>query len=88
MKSYELSVICDKVHLKKKDDWEQARMIAYLIANANSKKRLKPTDIIQFPWEKEDGNMASTNTLTKADVERYKAIALQRQTELKKQGII
>ena len=36
------------------DGWEQARLIAYLIAQCNSKKRMKLTDIVQFPWEKKN----------------------------------
>jgi len=38
--------------LKSKDNWEQARLIAYIIAQANSKNKIKVTDIMSFPWEK------------------------------------
>ena len=34
--------------------WEAARMIAYNTVLPHTKKRLKPTDIIEFSWEKEE----------------------------------
>ena len=53
MKPYELKVILDSLHLRIKDDWEQARLIAYMVAQVNSRKKLRPTDIIKFGWENE-----------------------------------
>ena len=88
MKPYELSIICDSLHLRNKDSWEQARMIAYIMAQVNSTKKLKPTDIIKFGWEDVDDTTAPNKPLTKEDVEQIKAIALQREKELKKLGII
>ena len=35
-----------------RDGWEQARLIAYMVAQTNSTKRLKPEDIIGFAWDK------------------------------------
>ena len=91
MKPYELSIICDSLHLRTKDTWEQTRLIGYIIAQTNSKKRLKPTDIIQFAWEIESDN-SNTNTpskvLTKDDVEEIKRQALLREKKLKEKGII
>ncbi len=40
-------------YYRHKEDWEQARLISYLIAQVNSKKKLKVTDIVKFPWESE-----------------------------------
>lgn len=92
MKSYELSIICDSLQLKTKDSWEQARMIAYLIAQTNSKKKLKPSDIIQFAWDKNSDGEVSKNipkhSLTLDEVERIKQQALLREKELKEKGII
>ena len=88
MKPYELSIICDSLHLRNKDSWEQARMIAYIMAQVNSTKKLKPTDIIKFGWENTDESTTPNKPLTKEDVEKIKAIALQREKELKKLGII
>lgn len=67
-------------------------MMAYVTAQVNSKKRLKPTDIIKFAWEKqkETANTKSkpVKPLTISDVEQIKAMALQREKELKEKGII
>lgn len=89
MKSYELSIICDSLHLRHKEEWEQARMISYVIAQSNSKKRLKPTDIIKFGWEKDTNTTKEANhSYTLDEVETIKAIALEREQKLKEQGII
>ena len=90
MKPYELSIICNSLHLRTKENWEQARMMAYVTAQVNSKKRLKPTDIIKFAWEKqkETANTKPVKPLTISDVEQIKAMALQREKELKEKGII
>lgn len=37
----------------KRDSWEQTRMLGYLIAQVNSSKHLKPSDIMTFPWDNE-----------------------------------
>lgn len=36
------------------NEWEQARLIAYIMAQVNSKKKIKPTDLLRFSWEKEE----------------------------------
>lgn len=91
MKPYELSLICESMHLRTKDNWEQARLVSYIIAQVNSKKRLKPSDIIKFAWEdngKQQQNKASERQLTKEYVEQIKMEALKREQLLKEKGII
>jgi uncharacterized protein YecA (UPF0149 family) len=90
MKPYELSIICDSLHLRHKDSWEQARLIAYVTAQANSTKKLKPSDIIKFGWEQTEDKQDSTqsNSITLEEFERIKAMALQREQKLKDKGII
>ena len=90
MKPYELSIICNSLHLRFKDSWEQSRLIAYLIAQTNSKKRLKPSDIIKFPWEQKvkDAVEKRHEELTLAEYERIKAKALEREKKLKEKGLI
>lgn len=86
MKPYELSIICDSLHLRTKDNWEQARLVAYIMAQVNTQKKLKPADIIKFAWETE--KEVDTKPLSIDEVERIKAMALQREKLLKAQGII
>lgn len=63
-----------------KDSWEQARMISYLIAQVNSKKRLQFSDIMEFPWEKENEDNVP---ITKEELNRLRIKAKQ---YLKKNG--
>jgi len=89
MKPYELSIICDSLHLRQKDSWEQARLISYITAQSNSTKKLKPTDIIKFAWEQTDEKQPTVSKpLTSDDVEQIKAMALLREKKLKEKGII
>lgn len=90
MKPYELGIICESLHLRVKESWEQTRMISYLIAQTNSKKRLKPSDLMRFQWEQTDDVKQPTPSkpLTIEDVERIKAQAIEREKSLRKKGII
>ena len=38
---------------RNRDAWEQTRMLGYIIAQANSSKKLNRTDILRFPWDEE-----------------------------------
>lgn len=68
-------------------------MLGYIMAQVNSKKRLKPTDIIKFAWEKEQENgnkriSRPSKALTQDEVNKIKQLALQREQRLKEKGII
>lgn len=65
---YEMRPLIKASHLKSKDSWEQSRMIAYIIAQSNSQKRLKPSDIISFAWDEEKPN--DNTSVSNDDVER------------------
>ena len=54
MQFYEIDSLLDSYYLKYKDSWEQARLIAYMTAQVNSRDKLSPTDIMKFHWEKDD----------------------------------
>ena len=66
---YEINSLMKYGYYRSKENWEQARLISYLIAQCNSKKTLKLQDIIKFQWEKENETQTITNeqieTLTK-----------------------
>lgn len=38
---------------RKRDAWEQTRILGYITAQVNSTKKLKQTDILSFPWDQE-----------------------------------
>lgn len=73
MELYEVKAVMDYECLAYKDSWEQSRLIAYMIAQTNSTKRLKLTDILKFQWEKEDADTAISNE----DVARLREKAKQ-----------
>lgn len=39
---------------RNREAWEQTRVIGYIIAQANSTKKLEQTDILRFPWDNEN----------------------------------
>lgn len=57
MEMYEAAVLLKFSHLAHKSEYECARLGAYVTAQCNSTKKLKPTDICRFGWES-DGNAA------------------------------
>lgn len=63
---YEVRAIMKYQHYAFKDNWEQARLVAYIIAQCNSTKKLKIQDISTFYWESveaEDDTYISTSDL-------------------------
>ena len=66
-----------------KEGWEQARLVAYLIAQTNSTKELKVTDILKFPWDSE-----ADTSISNADVDRLKekALLFEQQFNLENNG--
>ena len=69
MEMYEVNALMKHEYSATKDNWEQARMIAYLIAQTNSKKKLTFQDITKFYWEKEEEQDTS---ISKEDIERLR----------------
>lgn len=58
MEFFEIRALMKHQHFAHKDSWEQARLIAYVVAQVNSKKKLKMSDIMDFPWENDlDSNI-------------------------------
>lgn len=50
----ELSIILKYYDHRYRDSWEQMRSQMTLLANVNSKKPVKSTDIVRFSWDKVD----------------------------------
>ena len=48
---YELEAILDNLQLRHKQNWEQTRLLAYIIAQSNSTKKINITDVIKFSWD-------------------------------------
>lgn len=69
METYEIKALMNCEYYSHKDDWEQARLIAFMIAQVNSRKKLKFEDITSFYWEKEE---EESTAITKSDIQRLR----------------
>lgn len=76
MQHYEINAIFKNLYMKNKESWEQTRLQSYIVAQGNSTKKLKPQDIIKFPWEDEIKGSSNTS-VSNADVERLRNMANQ-----------
>lgn len=74
MRMYELEPLISNLHKKDRNSWEQARMVAYVIAQCNSTKKLKPTDIMQFSW---DDDTTGETSISNEDIKRLREKAKQ-----------
>jgi hypothetical protein len=41
-----------EIEMRERSEWERTRWLACLLLNPHTKKRLKPTDLATFEWEK------------------------------------
>lgn len=71
MKWYEINYILNNYQYRMKNECELTRNVAYIIAQSNSTKRLKPTDIMQFDWDKQI-NKEADKKLSEKDIELYR----------------
>ena len=74
MEWYEVNAALKYSHYAIKDNWEQARLIAYMIAQVNNKRHLKFGDIAKFYWENETDE-EDAKPITKEDIERLNNLA-------------
>lgn len=75
LQEYEVEPIIQNLEYNEQGDWSRTRFLAYCNLQKSSTKKIKPTDLITFPWEKEDNNTEEINTnseLSKADIQRLK----------------
>lgn len=69
MQFYEIDSLLDSYYLRHKDSWEQARLIAYMTAQVNSRNKISPDDIMKFHWEKDDKPIDSEADLNSIELE-------------------
>lgn len=61
MQEYELQTYIDNIQYLNVNEWEQTRLLMYVTAQVNSKKKLDVKNIIKFPWDsiKHDTNISN-----------------------------
>ncbi|CDE61286.1 putative uncharacterized protein [Parabacteroides sp. CAG:409] len=72
MQWYEINALLNG--RENRTSWEQTRMICYMIAQVNSTKKLKPTDILSFTW---DDKKVEDTAISNTDIDRLKNKAKQ-----------
>lgn len=66
---------------RKRDAWEQTRILGYIMAQVNSTKPIKQTDILSFPWDKKS-HKAKPIPVPISEMERLRAKAKQVEQEM------
>lgn len=78
LQDYEVNDILEYLPFLDKQGWERTRLEMYTNVQINSKKKLEPTDILSFPWDK---NYSKSDTeISNTDISRLteKASALSK----------
>lgn len=79
MREYEINNIVENIKYADKNEWESARLIAYIIAKANFKNIKKAQDFLPLPWDESE----TTNTkkkpkntnITQEEIDRLKKLS-------------
>lgn len=79
MSFIEVESFLDGLNRRTRESWEQTRLLGYIIAQSNSTKTLKQTDILRFPWDEEEKKDTS---VTNEDMKRLRAKAKAFESQL------
>ena len=73
---YEVYLLYDSLQYANRAEWEQTRLIMYVIAQTQSRKKIDMTDIMSLPWDElfEEHNTEMTNEQRDMLKERAKAM--------------
>lgn len=77
MKIYEVESILKHYQYHSKTSWEQIRLISYILAQVNTKKKLKSTDIIKFNWDNAINDNITKQQMSESDIQLFRNKAKQ-----------
>lgn len=80
----EVESFLEGLNRRNHDAWEQTRLLGYIIAQSNSTKTLKQTDILRFPWDDEEEKKETNVTEDEMKRLRDKAKVVESQLNTKK----
>lgn len=80
----EVESFLEGLNRRNRDAWEQTRLLGYIIAQSNSTKTLKQTDILRFPWDNEEEKEDASVTEDEMKRLRDKAKVVESQLNTKK----
>ena len=63
LQDFEVELLYENLKYADRPSWEQTRLLAFILAQVNSKKRLEITEILSFPWDEnyEEKNIEMSN---------------------------
>lgn len=63
LQNFEVELLYENLKYADRPSWEQTRLLAFILAQVNSKKRLEMTDIMSFSWDEhyEEKNIEMSN---------------------------
>lgn len=69
---YELEIPEAEAYLRgleesRRSAWEQSRLVAYVIAQVNSRKQMRPSDIVPLPWDGETSGDRTPEPMTEEE---------------------
>lgn len=67
---YELDYLLSSINYSYREEYEIMRFQSYITAQTQSTKKLKPTDIISFSWDKQ--NEDKVTTISNEDINRLR----------------
>lgn len=80
MEEWEIHHFVDNLVFVDKNEWEKTRMLMYIMAQINSTKKLKISDIMKFPWD--DCNENVDHSISDEDIKRLSEKAKKIEEEL------
>lgn len=78
MEEWEVYNFYDSLKYCNRSEWEQTRLIMYILAQVNSKKKLEITEILSFPWDRPEDIHDIEMTNEQRDRLREKAKAMEK----------
>ena len=78
MEEWEVYNFYDSLKYCNRSEWEQTRLIMYILAQVNSKKKLEMTEILSFPWDRAEDTHDIEMTNEQRDRLKEKAKAMEK----------
>lgn len=78
MEEWEVYNFYDSLKYANRPEWEQTRLIMYILAQVNSKKKLEITEILSFPWDRAEDIHDTEMTNEQRDRLKEKAKAMEK----------
>jgi hypothetical protein len=88
MQFYELDILLENLNYCVRSDWEMTRNIMWSNLAPMSKKRIKPKDVLELPFDTPKQVKLPKQEVTQATVEKAMALAQKRKEVLLKSGAL